>query len=140
MNKNYEINYGIGLDIGTASVGWAVIDENYSLLKKGGKPMWGSRIFDTAETAKKRRISRSVRRRYNKRRERIRLLRMIMSDMIMEVDDTFFIRMANTSFLDKEDKKEYLGSSYKDNYNLFVDKNYTDKHFYNQFPTIYYLK
>ncbi len=32
-----EKNYYIGLDIGTNSVGWAVTDEKYSVVKKKGK-------------------------------------------------------------------------------------------------------
>ena len=32
--------YYIGLDLGTSSVGWAVTDENYHLMKKHGKDMW----------------------------------------------------------------------------------------------------
>ena len=75
MAKNKDIRYSIGLDIGTNSVGWAVMDEHYELLKKGNHHMWGSRLFDAAEPAATRRASRSIRRRYNKRRERIRLLR-----------------------------------------------------------------
>ena len=43
--------YYIGLDLGTSSVGWAVTDENYHLMKKHGKDMWGIREFDEAETA-----------------------------------------------------------------------------------------
>ena len=49
--------YYIGLDIGTSSVGWAVMDENYHLMKKHGKDMWGIREFDEAETAEARRTS-----------------------------------------------------------------------------------
>ncbi len=106
MKEN--VNYSIGVDIGTNSVGWAVIDESCQLLKKGNKNLWGVRLFDTAETAQSRRISRSSRRRYNRRRMRVRLLQEIMNNMIMEVDDTFFIRLKNISFLDQEDKLLYL--------------------------------
>lgn len=50
--KNREnIKYYIGVDIGTNSVGWAVIDENGNLLKKGKHHLWGSRLFDQAQTA-----------------------------------------------------------------------------------------
>lgn len=37
--------YYIGLDIGTNSVGWAVTDEKYRLLKSKGKTMWGIRLL-----------------------------------------------------------------------------------------------
>ena len=112
--KNREnIKYYIGVDIGTNSVGWAVIDENGNLLKKGKHHLWGSRLFDQAQTAQNRRNYRSSRRRYNKRRQRIGLLRLIMSDMVLEVDSSFFIRLEKTTFLDKEDKKAILKDNYK---------------------------
>lgn len=141
MKTNREnMNYSLGLDIGTSSVGWAVIDQNGQLIKKGNKNLWGVRLFDSAQTAASRRISRSSRRRYNRRRMRIRLLQEIMNDMIMEVDDTFFIRLKDTTFLDKEDKSLLLKENYKDNYNLFIDSDYNDKDFFKQFPTIYHLR
>ncbi len=41
----------LGLDMGTNSVGWAVTDEAYCLLRKKGKDLWGVRLFLEAETA-----------------------------------------------------------------------------------------
>ena len=68
-------NYSIGLDIGTNSVGWAVINEdNYKVLKKGNNKLWGVETFASAEQAKDRRLKRSSRRRYNRRKERIKIL------------------------------------------------------------------
>ncbi|WP_071442416.1 type II CRISPR RNA-guided endonuclease Cas9 [Traorella massiliensis] len=138
MNKN--MNYSIGIDTGTSSVGWAVIDEQFKLLKKNKNHLWGSRIFEEARTAANRRLNRSSRRRYNKRRERIFLLQSIMEKMVLEKDPTFFIRMKNSTFLVQEDKKEVLQENYKDNYNLFSDKEFTDKDYYKKFPTIYHLR
>lgn len=139
--KNREnIKYYIGVDIGTNSVGWAVIDENGNLLKKGKHHLWGSRLFDQAQTAQNRRNYRSSRRRYNKRRQRIGLLRLIMSDMVLEVDPSFFIRLEKTTFLDKEDKKAILKDNYKMNYNLFCDEDYNDKKYFKDYPTIYHLR
>lgn len=139
--KNREnIKYYIGVDIGTNSVGWAVIDENGNLLKKGKHHLWGSRLFDQAQTAQNRRNYRSSRRRYNKRRQRIGLLRLIMSDMVLEVDPSFFIRLEKTTFLDKEDKKAILKDNYKMNYNLFCDEDYNDKDYFKVYPTIYHLR
>lgn len=43
--RNIEGEYNIGLDLGTASVGWAVTSEDGELLYFDGKPTWGSRIF-----------------------------------------------------------------------------------------------
>lgn len=139
--KNREnIKYYIGVDIGTNSVGWAVIDENGNLLKKGKHHLWGSRLFDQAQTAQNRRNYRSSRRRYNKRRQRIGLLRLIMSDMVLEVDPSFFIHLEKTTFLDKEDKKAILKANYKMNYNLFCDEDYNDKKYFKNYPTIYHLR
>lgn len=139
MSQNI-VDYCIGLDLGTGSVGWAVVDMNHRLMKRNGKHLWGSRLFSNAETAAKRRTSRSTRRRYNKRRERIRLLRAILQDMVLENDPTFFIRLEHTSFLDEEDKANYLGADYKDNYNLFIDEDFNDYTYYHKYPTIYHLR
>ncbi|MDD8049432.1 MAG: type II CRISPR RNA-guided endonuclease Cas9 [Thomasclavelia sp.] len=133
-------DYNIGLDIGTNSVGWAVIDDDFKLQKKNGKNMWGANLFDTGETAQKRRLSRSTRRRYNKRRERVKLLQSFFEPLILPIDSTFFIRMEHTSFLNTEDKKKYLKDSYSDNYNLFVDQNFNDKDYFSKYPTIYHLR
>ena len=35
------MRYFMGLDMGTSSVGWAVTDEHYQLLRRKGKDMWG---------------------------------------------------------------------------------------------------
>lgn len=138
--NNLQKNYSIGIDVGTNSVGWAVMGDDFQLLKKGNKNLWGVRLFDSANSAAERRMSRSTRRRYNKRRLRIRLLQQLLENMIMLVDDTFLIRLKNTSFLVEEDKKEYLNDNFKDNYNLFIDKDFNDQDYYKLYPTIYHLR
>ena len=65
--------YNIGLDIGTNSVGWAVVEaETQKIIRKGRgkdtKRLWGVRLFDSANTAAERREARSTRRRYERRR------------------------------------------------------------------------
>lgn len=44
-------DYYVGLDLGSGSVGWAVTDPDYHLLRSHGKALWGVRLFDTAKTA-----------------------------------------------------------------------------------------
>lgn len=39
--KLEEIDYYLGLDCGTSSVGYAVTDKDYNLLKARHKDMWG---------------------------------------------------------------------------------------------------
>ena len=41
MDENTEKRYFLGLDIGTDSVGWAVTDSEYHILRRKGKAMWG---------------------------------------------------------------------------------------------------
>ena len=44
--KKKSKKISIGADIGTGSVGWAAIDENYDLLNYRGKNSFGVRLFD----------------------------------------------------------------------------------------------
>ena len=61
--------YYLGLDIGTDSVGWAVTDLQYKILKKNGKALWGPRLFPEANTAADRRANRIARRRIERREQ-----------------------------------------------------------------------
>ena len=130
--------YNIGLDIGVGSVGWCVTDENSNMLKRNGKNMWGSRIFNEAEPAKNTRIFRSNRRRLGRRRERINILQSLIQDD-MEKEFPNFFQLLKESSLDFEDKiesKNILGKKY----NLFSDEQITDEKYYQRFPTIYHLR
>lgn len=40
--------YSIGLDLGTNSVGWAVVDEQNQIVRKNGFTFWGVRMFEEA--------------------------------------------------------------------------------------------
>lgn len=131
-DKNKE--YNIGLDIGTNSVGWAITDNTYNLLHAKKKNLWGVRLFDGAETAAERRVSRSTRRRYRRRKNRINWLNEIFSEALAQKDPAFLTRM-NSSWISKED-----GSRPRDKYNLFMDKDYTDVDYHREFPTIFHLR
>ena len=67
--------YFIGLDIGTNSIGWAVTDTSYNILKKNRKFLYGVRLFDEAQTAIERRVNRNNRRRLKIRNERLKILK-----------------------------------------------------------------
>lgn len=123
----------IGLDIGTDSVGWAVTDENYKVIKAKGKLLYGTRIFDSAKTAAERRAFRTGRRRTQRRKERVALLESIFSDPISKVDFEFFQRLKESAFYDGD-------KSVKGNFSLFNDANFTDRDYYNRYPTIYHLR
>ena len=74
--------YYMGLDIGTGSVGWAITDDNYNVIRKHGKALWGVRLFETANTAEERRIFRTSRRRLDRRNRRIQILQEIFAKHI----------------------------------------------------------
>ena len=130
-----EKNYFIGLDMGTESVGWAVTDEDYNLLKARGHDMWGSYLFNEAQTAARRRGFRTARRRFARVRQRINLLQSLFAEEMAKKDPLFFIRLNNSS-LWKEDKDgRIIGTSV-----LFNDDGYKDKDYFAQYPTIYHLR
>ena len=127
--------YYLGLDMGTNSVGWAVTDPNYNLLKAKGKDLWGIREFNEASTAVERRTHRISRRRRQREQVRIGLLKDYFHDAIGEVDPDFFQRLANSKY-HLEDKDTEV--RYKNN--VFNDDDYTDKDYFDQYPTIYHLR
>ena len=70
-------NYYVGLDVGTDSVGYAVTNDRYALLKHKGEPMWGVHLFDPAKINDERRSFRSTRRRIDRRQQRVKMVQEI---------------------------------------------------------------
>ncbi len=128
--------YLLGLDLGTDSVGWCVTDENDQIVKKGGKSLWGARLFEEAQPASDRRAKRTNRRRLARRKQRIDLLQLLFKEEIDKVDPTFFLRLNESAY--QQDDKSAAISSY-DNL-LFVDKDYSDRDYHKEYPTIYHLR
>ncbi|MBR7015452.1 MAG: type II CRISPR RNA-guided endonuclease Cas9, partial [Lachnospiraceae bacterium] len=134
-------DYFIGLDIGTGSVGWAVTDTEYHILRAKGKDMWGARLFDEAKPAAKRRKNRISRRRRAREKARIGILKELLEPEIVKVDPGFFHRL--------DESKYYLDDRTGDNagqkYAIFAkgstgEVNYTDIDYYRQYPTIFHLR
>ena len=76
------MKYSIGLDIGTTSIGWAIIDEDNKRIEKVGV-----RIFEKPENPKDgkslsetRRTARSTRRRLKRRRQRLNFIKRFFRD------------------------------------------------------------
>lgn len=138
-----SVNYNISLDIGTNSVGWAVTDENSKLLKIRNKNFWGVNLFDSADTAKKRRLFRAQRRRYVRRRQRIHLLQDLMCPLIEKMDKDFFKKM-KYSYLDAEDRGDSQLTGIKDwnkDKTLFFGDDFFEEGFYKKYSkTIYHLR
>lgn len=127
--------YYIGLDMGTNSVGWAVTDTEYNLMRAKGKDLWGVRLFTEAQPAVNRRTKRVQRRRIEREKARKAMLRLFFSDAIDVVDPGFFQRLEE-SFLQYEDRSD----SNKQMNALFNDGSYTDLNYYNEYPTIFHLR
>ena len=135
--------YSIGLDIGTNSVGWAVVTDDYKVPAKKmrvfgdtdrshiKKNLLGTLLFDDGNTAESRRLKRTARRRYTRRRNRILYLQEIFTESMNEIDESFFHRL-DDSFLVPEDKR---GSKYP----IFATLQ-EEKEYHKQFPTIYHLR
>ena len=133
IRKEYP-NYYLGLDIGTSSIGWAVTDENYNILKFDGKLMWGSRLFEEAQTAQERRLFRTNRRRLQRRRWRLDLLNEIFEKPLNEKDPYFLpVRIKESALQDDERSTKGLKG-------LFEDSSFADTDYYKKYPTIYHLR
>lgn len=145
LNKKFnkettmEKDYYLGLDMGSASVGWAVTDDQYHILRAHGKALWGTRLFESANTAEDRRINRTARRRLKRRNQRIEWLQEIFAEEIAEKDSGFFRRMKESRYW-AEDKRDENGNCPEMPYLLFIDKEFTDKEYHEKFPTIYHLR
>ena len=127
--------YYLGLDMGTSSVGWAVTNQNYELIRRKGKDMWGIREFDPANSAAERRSHRTSRRRRQRQIVRMGLLKGYFAQEIEKVDENFFIRLENSKYF-MEDKDTRLPSKN----GIFDDENYKDADYYAQYPTIFHLR
>ena len=111
-----KMEYYLGLDMGTNSVGWAVTDKEYRLMRAKGKDLWGVRLFERANTAEERRAYRINRRRRQREVARIGILKELFADEIAKVDANFFARL--------DDSKYYLDDRQENNkqkYAIFAD-------------------
>ncbi len=122
-------SYYLGLDIGTDSVGYAVTNCTYDLMKFRGEPVWGATTFEAASLAKERRMNRTSRRRLDRRQQRVQLLSEIFAREICKVDANFFIRRKESALF-MEDTQYGV--------KLF-DGGITDQEYHKQYPTIHHL-
>lgn len=127
--------YYIGLDVGTNSVGWAVTDPEYNVLRFKGNSMWGARLFEEAKPAADRRAARIARRRLERRKQRLLYLEEFFSAEIGKSDPLFFRRL-HESALFPDDKTAGTGK-----YTLFNDPGFTDRNYLRRwYPTVYHLR
>lgn len=128
-------DYYLGLDLGTTSVGWAVTDTSYNLLRAKGKDLWGIREFDEADTAAGRRTHRINRRRHQREIARIGLVKSYFDEELRKIDPHFIARLDNSKYYleDKDEEVQYKSG-------IFNDTDYTDADYYAEYPTIFHLR
>lgn len=127
--------YYLGLDMGTNSVGWAVTDSKYQLIRVKGKDFWGVREFDEAQSAVDRRTKRVSRRRRQREQARIGLLKIYFAKEIEKNDPYFYQRLDNSKYFE-EDKEECV----RGKNGIFADDKFTDKEYFKLYPTIFHLR
>lgn len=128
-----EQRYYLGLDLGTSSLGWAVTDSEYHLLRAKGKDLWGVRMFPEANSAAGRRAQRVSRRRLQREKARIGFVKDVFKDAISAVDPGFYQRLDDSKY-HLEDKIE------KQRFALFAGEDFTDREYYEEYPTVFHLR
>lgn len=121
-----------GFDIGTDSVGWAVTNSEYKLKKYKNNLMWGVHLFDEAKQSAERRSFRTARRRLDRRKQRIILLQEFFVRAVCEKDENFFRRLKESALLPED-------AEHRTNNIFFDDPDYTDKDYFEEYPTIHHL-
>ncbi|WP_270768420.1 type II CRISPR RNA-guided endonuclease Cas9 [Lacticaseibacillus rhamnosus] len=124
--------YGIGLDIGSNSIGFAVVDANSHLLRLKGETAIGARLFREGQSAAKRRGYRTTRRRLSRTRWRLQFLRDFFAPHITKIDPDFFLRQKYSEISPKDKER------FKYEKRLFNDR--TDAEFYEAYPSMYHLR
>lgn len=130
--------YYLGLDIGTDSVGWAVTDLSYNILRYRGKDMWGVHLFESASTAAERRGFRTARRRRDRTKKRLEWLRELLNDAVNAVDPGFFKRLEEARLHRNDRTANAVG--YRTKNTLFDDPEFCDKNYHQAWPTVYHLR
>lgn len=124
-------SYGISLDMGTNSIGWAVVwdsgEKADQIVVRKGQRLYGARLFDAAEDSQKYRSARSARRTLGKKIWRLNLLKGVLKDYVLKEDKDFF-------------KNLHLTQTHQGSNILFREPNYQDKDYFDDFRTIYHLR
>ncbi len=127
-----SVDYYLGIDGGTNTVGMAVTDTNYRLLRCNKKAMWSVHSFEEAQDAQERRAKRTSRRRNTRKKWRSRILEQFFCGEIEKIDATFFLRL-------KESWKHLDHKESNVKFSLFCDPDFTDIEYHEHYPTIFHL-
>ncbi len=130
--------YLLGIDLGTNSCGFCLCNENSHIIKKNGKNLWGVRLFEEASTAADRRSFRASRRRLARRNQRIKLLQELFAEEIYKADPNFYKKLQFAQIHKEDAIKNNIEFDYAST--LFNDPSFTDKEYFEKYPTIYHLR
>ena len=123
-------NYFLGLDIGTDSVGFAAVADDYSLLRLHQKEAWGTTVFDEASLSEERRMFRTSRRRLDRKQQRVLFTQELFAKEIAKTDPDFFVRLKG---------RQMFGTESDGRIGLFCDPSFSDADYYCKYPTIHHL-
>lgn len=126
------VNYNLGLDIGTSSIGYAAIDNQGRPVRHGNKTVIGARLFEEGKTAADTRTFRTTRRRLSRRRWRLGYLNRFFDNEIAKVDENFLPRLKASNRAHRDEKRLFRGA-------LLFPETGDDAH-YRDYPTIYHLR
>ena len=101
MNSDRKADYYVGLDMGTGSLGVAVTDPQYHLLKVTGKDFWFVREYETAHPQLERRTHRISKRRLQRHQVRIGLIRSILQMMCWNMILFFILDRITANIIEK---------------------------------------
>ena len=106
--KQDKKKINIGFDIGTTSVGWSILDNDWNIIDMG------VRLFDDPANAKDGKLENEKRRSSRTQRRRIRRIRTRKDIFTNFLIDAPFINQINkqaTKFVDKHSKKPVLAEN-----------------------------
>ena len=122
----------LGIDIGTNSIGWAVTNMRYQVLKYKNNAMWGVMLFDEGNTCAERRGFRVARRSLQRKKQRIDMLQSLFAAAIASKDENFYKRLKESA-LYREDR------TIDDGCIIFNGNGISDEEYYEKYPTIHHL-
>lgn len=102
------MKYNVGLNIRTDSTGWCITDEWGRIVRKNGKHLYGTSVFDEASSAEERRRFRTSRRQRDRVRRRIAMLQRFLEKDVLAADDAFYIRLEESAKDTEDRQKENL--------------------------------
>ncbi len=131
--KHLEGKYNIALDPGVANLGYCVTTLNHDILKiDDNKALFGTIKYPEAETSAGRRGCRTARRNNDHKKIRVDALQDYFEEEIAKIDPEFLTRLNESGLVagDKSTNSEYI---------LFDDEDYSDKQYYDEYPTVQHL-